>query len=155
MPAPKGNKNAEGNEGGRPPFYDDPDELQKKVDEYFNNCPDKKKIVVGDGTLEIPIYTISGLAYYLGFESRQSFYDYEEKVEFTYNIKRARLRIEMNYEQNLQFANSTGSIFALKNMEWYDRQELTGKGGKDLFAGLSNEEIEAKIAEYEKKHEKQ
>ncbi|MFZ2285823.1 MAG: hypothetical protein WAV93_02450 [Bacteroidales bacterium] len=36
---------------------------------------------------------------------------------------------------------------------WKNRQtnELTGKGGKDLFEGLSNEELEERIAELEKK----
>ena len=124
MPAPKGNKNAMGNEGGRPPFYSDPVKLQEKIDEYFNNCPDTKQIVVNSGTSVITIYTICGLAYFLGFESRQSFYAYEDKIEFSYIIKRARLRIEMNYEQNLQFNNATGSIFALKNMNWQDKSEI-------------------------------
>ena len=124
MAAPKGNKNAVGNEGGRPPFYSDPIELQKKIEDYFINCPDKKTIVVGDGTIDISIFSICGLAYFLGFESRQSFYAYEDKIEFSYIIKRARLRIEMKYEQNLQFNNATGSIFALKNMDWSDKSEI-------------------------------
>ena len=36
---------------------------------------------------------------------------------------------------------------------WKNRQtnELTGKDGKDLFAGLTNEELEERIAELEKK----
>lgn len=36
---------------------------------------------------------------------------------------------------------------------WKNRQtnELTGKGGKDLFEGVSNEELEGRIAELEKK----
>lgn len=36
---------------------------------------------------------------------------------------------------------------------WKNRQtnELTGKGGKDLFEGVSNEELEERIAELEKK----
>lgn len=128
MAAPKGNKYAVGNEGGRPPLFASPDELQDKISGYFNNPPDKKTIVVGNGTIDLPIFTITGLAYHLGFESRQSFYDYEQHKEFTYIIKRARLRIESNYEQNLQFSNATGSIFALKNMGWKDTQDITSGG---------------------------
>ena len=109
MGAAKGNKNAIGNNGGRPPFYNNAFDLQKKIDEYFD---------------EFSVYTIAGLAYYIGFESRQSFYAYEDKIEFSYTIKRARLRIEMNYEQNLQSNNATGSIFALKNMGWHDKTEV-------------------------------
>lgn len=113
MGAPKGNKNALGNEGGRPPMFGTPEELQNKISEYF--AREGKK-------------SICGLAYYLGFESRQSFYDYEKKVEFTYNIKRARLKIEQIYEENLQGNNATGSIFALKNMDWQDKSTVDNVG---------------------------
>jgi hypothetical protein len=128
MAAPIGNKFAEGNEGGRPPFFTDPLEMESKINEYFNNCPDKKDIVVGLGTIEIKIPTICGLAYFLGFESRQSLFAYEQKEEFSYIIKRARLRIEMKYEQNLSSNNVTGSIFALKNMDWHDKTEHEHSG---------------------------
>jgi hypothetical protein len=52
--------------------------------------------------------------------------------------------------------DTTAIIFALTNKapeEYKNRQsaELTGKDGKDLFANLSNEELEARIAELEKK----
>ena len=47
-------------------------------------------------------------------------------------------------------------IFALTNLEgetWKNRQntELTGKDGKDLFASLTDEQLEARIKELEKK----
>lgn len=132
MGAPKGNKNALGNDGGRPPFFESNEQLQQAIDSYFENCPDKRMMVVGEGSIEIPIYTITGLAYHLGFESRQSFYDYIEKIEFTYTIKRARLKIESKYEQNLQFNNATGSIFALKNFGWVDKTEHEVSGGISL-----------------------
>ena len=114
MAAPKGNKNALNNNGGRPPLFISPIDLQNKIDAYFKIRRDKK--------------TICGLAYYLGFESRQSFYDYEKMVEYSYIIKKARLRIEVVYEKNLQSGNPTGSIFALKNMGWKDKQDLSHEG---------------------------
>ena len=131
MAAKKGNKNALGNQGGRPPFYSDPNELQLKVDEYFNNCPDKKAITVGFDRIDVPVYSICGLAYHLGFESRQSFYDYENVPEFSYTIKRARLFIEKEYEEQLSVGNTIGAIFALKNMGWKDKseQEITTPQG--------------------------
>ena len=110
------------------PFFETPEELQEKVDSYFKECPDKKTIVAGDKIIEVPNPIISGLAYYLGFESRQSFYDYEKRDAFSYTIKRARLRIEMQYELNLSFANCTGSIFALKQFDWKDKQEVEHSG---------------------------
>lgn len=68
----------------------------------------------------IKVPTISGLCLYCGFESRQSFYAYEGKSEFSYTIKRARLRIEQEYEEQLQTSAPTGAIFALKNFDWKD-----------------------------------
>lgn len=123
------------NLGGRPSKFKTPEELQKKIDAYFKNCPDKKQFVTKLGNvIEIPMPTISGLCYYLGFESRQSFYDYEQVEKFSYTIKRARLFIEKEYEQLLQGNNCTGAIFALKNFGWVDKtqQEITGKDGSPL-----------------------
>lgn len=118
-----GNKFALGNEGGRPPKFETPEELQNKVNEYLEKYP------LGERT-------ITGLALYLGFESRQSLYDYQEKKEFTYIIKRARLEVESSYESGLYGKNATGAIFALKNMGWKDRQEFdhTNNGGD--FGGI-------------------
>lgn len=96
---------------GRPATYDNPDDLLAKVDQYFQEKEQKK-------------WTITGLALYLGFESRQSFYDYEEKGEFSYIIKRARLHVEMSYEEKLSENSPTGPIFALKNMGWKDKTEV-------------------------------
>lgn len=100
---------SEQNLGGRPPHFDDPGKLQAEIEEYF--AQDGKK-------------TITGLAYHLGFESRQSFYDYEDRPGFSYIIKRARLKVENGYEEMLQGTTPTGSIFALKNMGWKDRTEI-------------------------------
>lgn len=100
--------------GGRPPHFATAEELDKKIDEYF--APSATGI---NSTI-----TITGLAYHLGFESRQSFYDYEKREGFSYIIKRARLYIESMYELRLQGDKPTGSIFALKNMGWTDKQEI-------------------------------
>lgn len=124
MSAPKGNKNAIGNNGGRPALFNSSDELQSKIDEYFDGGAHKKKYSTLAGIVEIPIYTICGLAYYLGFSSRSTFYEYENKIEFSDNIKKAKLRIEMSYEETLQEKAPTGAIFALKNMGWSDKSEI-------------------------------
>lgn len=101
---------------GRPRIYDTPDELEKAVNQYFDET-DYQDI------------TITGLAFHLGFESRQSFYDYEKNEAFSYIIKRARLRVEMQYELRLGNQSPTGAIFALKNMGWKDKQEVEQSGG--------------------------
>jgi len=118
---------------GRPPKFKTAEELQDAINDYFNNGVEKKKVLVGRAPnqelLEIPVPTITGLCYYIGFESRQSFYDYEKKNGFSYTIKRARLFIEKEYEQLLQVGNTTGAIFALKNMGWSDKQTVEHEGG--------------------------
>jgi len=110
------------------PFFRSPEELQQKIDEYLQDCPDKKEVVVRKGKeqtiVDLPCPTITGLALHCGFSSRQSFYDYENRPEFSYSIKRARTFIEREYEQILQTGNPTGAIFALKNFGWRDRQEV-------------------------------
>lgn len=116
---------------GRPPLFSSAIELQEKIEEYFDGQygsvtePDTETGLVK----QTPGYniTITGLALYLGFETRQSFYDYEKHEEYSYIIKRARLHVEAAYESNLYGKNPTGSIFALKNMGWSDKQEIDQK----------------------------
>ena len=122
-----------GNPEGRPPKYKSAKELQKKIDEYFANCPDFRTLSCFDKnsgefvehTITTP--TISGLALFLGFCDRRSFYEYEEKPEFTHTIKKARFRIEREYEKQLYNDKCPGAIFALKNLGWKDKteQEIT------------------------------
>jgi hypothetical protein len=99
--------------GGRPLKYETPEELQIAIEEYFN------QEVIDEKPL-----TITGLALFLGFESRQSIYDYEKQGKFSYTIKRARLRIEHYAEMMLFTKAPAGAIFALKNYGWSDRQEI-------------------------------
>lgn len=109
-------------------MFDDPDELQDRINGYFKEGLTIKKVIIGkapnQSTVEIEVPTISGLCYYLGFESRQSFYDLQKRHEFTYTIKKARLFIERHYEEMLQTGNTVGAIFALKNFDWSDKQEF-------------------------------
>jgi hypothetical protein len=132
MPAPKGNKFAKGNEGGRPPLYTDPNKLEERIIDYFENGVDEREFLIGSGPnkqlVSIKIPTITGLCLYCGFESRQSFYAYEKHKEFCYIIKKARLQIEKKYEEQLQYGNTVGAIFALKNMDWHDKVENEHSG---------------------------
>lgn len=117
MAAPKGNKYALGNNGGRPPIYNTPDDLEDKCLEYFNYCISEK---------EKP--TITGLTLYLGFSDRSSLKDYIDKKEFTHIVKRAKLTVEHSYEMS----GTTFDMFALKNMGWKDQHEVdhTTKGDR-------------------------
>ena len=120
---------------GRPPIYSSVEELQAKITEYFESGFEQvERQVRGEKgaweTIIVPKITITGLVLYLGFADRRSFYDYEEKPDFSYTIKRARSFIEKEYEQQLDL-NPTGAIFALKNFGWTDKQEFEHSGGID------------------------
>jgi hypothetical protein len=135
--------------GGRPPLFESPELLQEMIDEYFTTGMEYRTFIVGSGlnkqsvTVQVP--TISGLCYFLGFESRQSFYDYEKKSGFTYTIKKARLKIERCYEEQLQYGNSTGAIFALKNMDWHDKSEFDHTTGGEKINIISDDELISRI----------
>lgn len=119
---------------GRPPIYETEEALKAKIDEYFESLKgefhfeadpedESKDVRVMDTPSAFP--SITGLALFLDFESRQSIYDYEKKGEFSYTIKRARLYIESFYEQQLLGKGVTGAIFALKNFGWSDKQDIS------------------------------
>jgi len=121
---------------GRPAKYETTEELQFAIDDYFQSGVKKRTVLIGPPNnrqqVEIEVPTITGLCHYLGFESRQAFYHLEKKKKFCYTIKRARLFIEQEYEEQLTTGNTTGAIFALKNFGWIDKQSLdhTTKGDK-------------------------
>lgn len=108
---------------GRPLKFETSESLESEIQAYFDKqIADKKPI------------TISGLAYYLGFDSRQSIYDYKEREEFSYILKRATFFVESQYEDKLSGTTPTGAIFALKNMGWRDKVEtgFTNNNGDDV-----------------------
>lgn len=98
---------------GRPLIYKTPQELETAVDSYFK---DNERV------------TLAGLAVHLGI-GRRTLYEYADREEFSHIIKRARERVEAVYEERLIYENNaTGVIFALKNMEWRDKQEREHSG---------------------------
>ncbi|WP_162996482.1 terminase small subunit [Mucilaginibacter celer] len=64
--------------------------------------------------------TISGLAFYLGFNSRDELEAYRTGGAFADVLKRAVLRIEASYEVALH-QNATGAMFALKSIGWNEK----------------------------------
>lgn len=79
--------------------------------------------------------TITGLALYLGFSSRQAFDDYEATGKHALLLKRGRLRIEAEYEKKLHQQPASGAIFALRSMGWNEKTEdkpINGTSSKTL-----------------------
>jgi len=120
----KKTKKKAANPVGRPPKYQTADELQAKVQDYFDHGVNEREYVVGGKLVKIPVPTITGLVLYLGFCDRQSFYDLEKQEKFSCTVKAARSAIEQKYEENLTSSSPVGSIFALKNFGWIDKQEV-------------------------------
>lgn len=109
---------------GRPRIYNSVDELSDKCEEYFANTSE-------EGTKP----TISGLAIYLGFADKTTLYEYRDRPEFSYPVKKAISTIEMYHEENLFSGSVAGSIFALKNMGWKDKveQDIKHSGGVTMI----------------------
>ncbi|WP_415283841.1 terminase small subunit [Clostridium perfringens] len=118
------------NKGGRPLKFKSPEELQAKIDAYYEWAKENKKHI-----------TITGLAWFLD-TNRQTLLRYEEddsellksvsedvRQAFRDTVKRAKARIEMEYEESLYNKNSAvGAIFTLKNnYNYVDKQEVAQK----------------------------
>lgn len=106
----------------RPLLFENAEELQKKIDAYFESChiTDDKGVIT-----QIRPYTVSGLAVALD-TSRQTLINYESKELFFDTIKKAKDIIENWTEEQLYRSTQvTGVIFNLKNnYEWKDKTEM-------------------------------
>lgn len=120
---------------GRPATYTTKEELEKEIDRYFVETQQDE-------------IAITGLALFLWFTSRQALINYQEKEEFVDTIKRAKMRVELAYEKRLIARGNGWDVFALKNFDWTDKQELDTRNlniettPKEL-AEMSDEELQA------------
>jgi hypothetical protein len=100
---------------------------------------------------------------YIANEARKSLvklikgYDIDETKTVYVNDITGKPKIKEKTTVKKHFQPNTGAvIFALTNRDsenWKNRQntEVTGKDGKDLFANVPDDELDARIAELEKK----
>ena len=122
------------NLGGRPPIYNEPEELLGPAYKYFDKC----KI---DGTMP----TIAGLANSLNM-TRKTLHDYGKKEEFCYTVNRLRTIVEEKWE-NALIGGGGGAIFWNKVNAGYDdrsilEQKLTIDTGKIIAYIPDNGRIE-------------
>lgn len=118
---------------GRPKKWTSPTKMQKKIDEYFEKCegiplenPDGTPVRDKYGQI---IYrnrrppTITGLACYLGIESRSTFLEYQKDPDFAYTITTAKTRVEAYLEERLMDRDGQrGAEFNLRcNYGWNDK----------------------------------
>ncbi len=127
------------NKVGRPPMYTTAEEIQEKIDKYFEQCEGTMK-TDSEGNVLVDKYgdpvmfgrkplTITGLALALGFTSRQALLNYQAKPEFVDTIMRAKARVEQYAEERLfDNAGANGAKFSLANNfeGWKEKQQIDG-----------------------------
>jgi hypothetical protein len=101
---------------GRPLKFKTPELMQVEIDNYFNRC-----------VAEDEPYTITGLALALD-TTRETLIDYQNRDEFTDTVKKAKLRVENDYEIALRKHGRAGEIFGLKNFGWEDKATKVHEG---------------------------
>jgi len=139
-------------EVGRPLKFKSVKELQKKIEDYFDSCYEERWLDEyrrddnGDWILDdkgkrkefhikknvqIREFKITDLAIFLD-TSRETLLDYQGKSEFSDTIKQAKLKIESGYEDRLISRGNSGDIFALKNFNWKDKNEVEHSGNLNI-----------------------
>lgn len=101
---------------GRPLKYQNAQELENEINEYFKMCQHERQIP-----------GICGLANYLGL-SRNTLLRYEkdsDKEDYNEVIERARTTIESVNEQILYSKNNSGAIFIMRNNFGYNAEQKT------------------------------
>ncbi len=127
---------------GRPRIFNSAEEMQEKIDNYFNSCFIIKYDDEGNITemKRIRPWTMSGLADALDM-SRQSLINYSKDDEFFDTITRARRRIEIYNEEMIYSKEKyNGARFSLENnFGWKENKsvehsgEITTKRLEDLI----------------------
>lgn len=128
--------------------YKTAEELEKAVEAYKIYCAghvledeDGNPVLDRDGVavvIDAHPPTVTGLAYFLGFKSRQALLNYQGRAQFRDVITRAKMWVEVQTEERLyDRAGQKGAQFSLyHNFRWKDEEkgEDTERGGVVLLA---------------------
>lgn len=156
---------------GRPLKFTTVNELQKAIDKYFASLyepafdmwgnPIKNKDTGEPILRKTMVATVTGLAIALE-TSRETLLDYEKGIhdgrnlnkeqkgenkqiaDFSGTIKKAKLKIYSDTEQQLYKGKATGAIFSLKNnYGWVDKREIENKNIEPTnpYQNLTEEEL--------------
>lgn len=135
---------------GRPPMYHTKEEIQEKIDAYFEEC--KGRVLRNDDDsiardkYGLPVIvdarppTITGLALALGFTSRQALLNYQAKDEFVDTITRAKSRVECYAEERLYDKDgANGAKFNLANNfeGWKEKKEIEADVSSSVTINVS------------------
>lgn len=120
--------------GGRPLKFKTVEDLQEKIDDYFNVTPKEE-------------WTWTGLALHLD-TSRETLREYGEREEYVDSLKKALLKVENGYEIDLKKRGQAGTIFALKNFGWKDKTEVDQNISGELKTGTSDSELAQQFTDF-------
>ena len=137
---------------GRPPKYKNVEEIEDKIEQYFAIC-EGEPLLDNEGKPVVNKYgypcwikppkppTVTGLALALGFTTRLSLLNYQDKKEFMNTITRAKTKIEEYAESRLfDRDGSNGAQFSLRNnfKGWNGEQEKSQDEMKKLDEIIRN-----------------
>lgn len=134
---------------GRPLIFKTKEEMQEKIDAYFEECKGRP-LVDDEGNVMtdkngIPIIidskplTITGLALALGLNSRQALLNYQGRKEFNDTITRAKAKVEQYAEERLfDKDGANGAKFSLANNfeGWKEKQQIEADVNSDLTINI-------------------
>jgi hypothetical protein len=120
------------NLGGRPPKYKKREDLQYKIDEYFESCWIDKitQVTDKDGNItesnvryQNRPYTIMGLALHLGM-TRETLCQYAKDGRFSDIVKKAKQTVEMYVEEMLLLAKmQPPDLLVKESRDYKDKTE--------------------------------
>ena len=99
-----------------------PEQFKERSEEYFDECKAQD---------EAP--SIAGLAFHLGFSSRQSMHDYAKDPDYKAEYDRARLFIEAWVSKSVMNKDTftAGQIFYLKSVFGYEDKQSVDHTSSD------------------------
>lgn len=121
---------------GKKAKYGSPQEMQKKIDEYFSKYENREPLTDSKGKVLLDkdgqvVYkggmpTSSGLALHLGFFSRNALFEYSQKPTFRDVITLARLKLQSFWEPLLATKYYQGAKYFCSNMNdgWQEPEAL-------------------------------
>lgn len=141
-------------EVGRPPKYKTVEEMQEKINKYFESCyrpvivfnkekckyetvTDNKGDIVKE---QYRPFTVTGLADALDM-SRETLLRYSEKDEFSDTVLRAKRKCELYAEERLfDRDGANGAKFSLANnfSGWKDKQDINANVNTEIQVTLND-----------------
>lgn len=135
-------------------IYPTPDDMKHKIDEYFDYCLVEGRDRNGNPKIvERKVPTYSGLARFLGFQTRRQMLEYAEKRDEAYGVVVADgcLRLEDYLEGKLVYSKAPAGIaLSLKNNAGWEEKstkQITSDNGMPLAFAWKGETINTSASE--------